>query len=131
MKVVNAETSDAMRSLMRLNVQKGSGRRADVSGYFVGGKTGTAEKVVNGRYSSNKRRNAFISAFPMDGPRYLVLVVIDEPNPEEPGVSATAGRNAAPTVAGIVRRIAPMLGIQPRLEEPVNAMTATAIAAIQ
>lgn len=130
-RVVKPETSDALRSLMRLNVQKGSGRRADVPGYFVGGKTGTAEKVVNGRYSSSKRRNAFVSAFPMDGPRYLVLVVIDEPNPEEPGLSATAGRNAAPTVAGIIRRIAPMLGIQPRLEEPANAMTATAMAAIQ
>jgi len=130
-RVVKTETSDAMRSLMRLNVQKGSGRRADVPGYFVGGKTGTAEKVVNGRYSSNKRRNAFVSAFPMDDPRYLVLVLLDEPNPEKPGISATAGRNAAPTVAGIVRRIAPMLGIQPRLDEPENAMTATAVAAIQ
>ncbi len=131
LRVVRAETSDAMRSLMRLNVQKGSGRRADVPGYFVGGKTGTAEKVVNGRYSSSKRRNAFVSAFPMDDPRYLVLVLVDEPNPEKKGVSATAGRNAAPTVAAIVRRIAPMLGIQPRLDEPENAMTATAVAAIQ
>lgn len=130
-RVVKSETSDAMRSLMRLNVQKGSGRNADVPGYFVGGKTGTAEKVVNGRYSSNKRRNVFLSAFPMDDPRYLVLVLLDEPNPEKPGISATAGRNAAPTVAGIVRRIAPMLGIQPRLDEPDNAMTATAMAAIQ
>jgi cell division protein FtsI (penicillin-binding protein 3) len=130
-RVVKSETSAAMRSLMRLNVQKGSGRRADVPGYFVGGKTGTAEKVVNGRYSSSKRRNAFVSAFPMDDPRYLVLVLLDEPNPEKPGISATAGRNAAPTVAGIVRRIAPMLGIQPRLDEPENAMTATAMAAIQ
>jgi len=130
-RVVKTETSDAIRSLMRLNVQKGSGRSADVPGYFVGGKTGTAEKVVNGRYSSNKRRNVFLSAFPMDDPRYLVLVLLDEPNPEKPGISATAGRNAAPTVAGIVRRIAPMLGIQPRLDEPDNAMTATAMAAIQ
>ena len=130
-RVVKTETSDAIRSLMRLNVQKGSGRNADVPGYFVGGKTGTAEKVVNGRYSSNKRRNVFLSAFPMDDPRYLVLVLLDEPNPEKPGISATAGRNAAPTVAGIVRRIAPMLGIQPRLDEPDNAMTATAMAAIQ
>ncbi|HSM43076.1 MAG TPA: penicillin-binding protein 2 [Afifellaceae bacterium] len=130
-RVVKTETSDAMRSLMRLNVQKGSGRSADVPGYFVGGKTGTAEKVVNGRYSSSKRRNVFLSAFPMDDPRYLVLVLLDEPNPEKPGISATAGRNAAPTVAGIVRRIAPMLGIQPRLDEPDNAMTATAMAAIQ
>lgn len=130
-RVVRPETSDAMRSLMRLNVQKGSGRRADVPGYFVGGKTGTAEKVVNGRYSSSKRRNAFVAAFPMDDPRYLVLVLIDEPNPEKKGISATAGRNAAPTVAGIIRRIAPMLGIRPRLDEPENAMTATAVAAIQ
>ena len=107
-----------MRQLFRLNVLKGSGKRADVPGYSVGGKTGTAEKVENGRYSGNKRRNAFLAAFPMDAPKYLVLVVLDEPKPEKPGMGATAGLNAAPTVGNIIRRIAPMLGIEPKAVDP-------------
>jgi cell division protein FtsI (penicillin-binding protein 3) len=67
--VMNPQTSATMRHLFRLNVLKGSGKRADVAGYGVGGKTGTAEKVVNGRYSTSKRRNAFLAGFPMDAPR--------------------------------------------------------------
>jgi cell division protein FtsI (penicillin-binding protein 3) len=116
--VLRPETSQSMRHLFRLNVLKGSGKRASVPGYSVGGKTGTAEKVVGGRYSSDKRRNAFLAAFPMDAPKYLVLVVLDEPKPEKPGIGATAGLNAAPTVGNIVRRIAPMLGIEPRAVDP-------------
>jgi cell division protein FtsI (penicillin-binding protein 3) len=116
--VMQPATSDLLRSLFRLNVLKGSGRRADVEGYIVGGKTGTAEKVVNGRYSSDKRRNAFIAAFPMDAPKYLVLVLLDEPKPEKPGMGATAGLNTAPTAGSIIRRIAPMLGIAPRPADP-------------
>ena len=118
--VIRPETSAMLRQLFRLNVLKGSGKRAAVPGYNVGGKTGTAEKVENGRYSSDKRRNAFVAAFPMDDPRFLVLVVLDEPKPEKPGMGATAGMNAAPTVAAIVRRIAPMLGMQPKLTDPAD-----------
>ncbi len=125
-RVVKQETSRKMRDLMRLNVLKGTGRRAAVKGYRVGGKTGTAEKVVNGRYSSSKRFNAFLGAFPMDDPRYLVLVIIDEPQPEKEGLSATAGRNAAPTLAAVIRRIAPMLGVQPRLTDPDEPATTLA-----
>jgi len=118
--ILRPETSQLMRHLFRLNVIKGSGRRASVVGYSVGGKTGTAEKVENGRYSSNKRRNAFLAAFPMDAPKYFVVVVLDEPKPEKPGIGATAGLNAAPTVAGIVRRIAPMLGVEPKAVDPAD-----------
>ena len=71
--VVKPKTSAEMRYLYRLNVEKGSGKRAEVPGYRVGGKTGTAEKVVNGRYSADKRFNAFLAAFPMDDPQYVVL----------------------------------------------------------
>lgn len=117
-RVMAPETSATMRHLFRLNVLKGSGKRADVAGYGVGGKTGTAEKVVNGRYSSNKRRNAFLAGFPMDAPKYLVLVVLDEPQSEKPGMGATAGLNTAPTAGNIVRRIAPMLGIEPKVFDP-------------
>ncbi|GAB4355746.1 MAG: penicillin-binding protein 2 [Oricola sp.] len=113
-RVVKPSTSEAMRYLYRLNAEKGSGRRAEVEGYDVGGKTGTAEKVVNGRYSSDKRFNAFLAAFPMDDPQYVVLTIIDEPKPEEGQHGATAGLNAAPMVQRIISRAAPLLGLTPK-----------------
>ncbi|MDD9909161.1 MAG: penicillin-binding protein 2 [Ahrensia sp.] len=111
--VMQRETSDIMRYLMRLNVLKGSGRRAEVPGFLVGGKTGTAEKVVNGRYSNEKRFNAFLAAFPVTDPRYVVLVILDEPKPEEGQRYATAGLNTAPVVGEIIERAAPLLGVEP------------------
>ncbi len=114
--VVSEATSDKMRYLFRLNVEEGSGKRAEVDGYSVGGKTGTAEKVVNGRYSSDKKLNSFISAFPINDPQYVMLVMIDEPQPVEGQKAATAGLNAAPTTAAIIRRIATTLGVYPRLQ---------------
>lgn len=111
--VLNAKTSAAMRYLFRLNVETGSGKRADVPGFFVGGKTGTAEKVVNGRYSSDKRFNAFLSAFPLDDPEYIVLVILDEPKAEKPGMGATSGLNTAPVAGNIIRRSAALLGVMP------------------
>ncbi len=121
-RVIHAQTSDNMRYLYKLNATKGSGgsgSRAAVPGYRVGGKTGTAEKVVNGRYASDVRFNAFLAAFPMDDPQYVVLTIVDEPKPEKPGMGATAGLNAAPLVQNIIRRSAPLLGVQPdfRLED--------------
>jgi len=119
-RVMKESTSEQMRYLMRLNVVNpgGSGKSANIPGYRIGGKTGTAEKVVNGRYSSNKRFNAFLASFPIDDPKYLVLIVLDEPNPTKPGLPATAGMNAAPTAANIIGRIAPMLGVEPRFDGP-------------
>ncbi|WP_421857805.1 peptidoglycan D,D-transpeptidase FtsI family protein [Oricola sp.] len=120
--VLHPQTSDAMRYLFRLNVEKGSGRSAEVSGYNVGGKTGTAEKVVNGRYSSDKRFNAFLAAFPINDPQYVVLTIIDEPKPEEGARSATAGLNAAPMVNKIIARSAPLLGLTPKFGDNGDAM---------
>lgn len=111
--VIDPKTSKNMRDLMRLNVEQGSGKRAEVPGFKVGGKTGTAEKVVNGRYSSSKRFNAFLAAFPIDAPQYVVLAFVDEPKPEQGKDSATAGLNAAPVVGNIIRRSAPILGVKP------------------
>lgn len=126
-RVVSEKTSADMRYLYRLNATfpGGSGRRATVEGYRVGGKTGTAEKVVNGRYAKNVRFNAFLGAFPMDNPRYVVLSIIDEPKPEKPGLPATSGMNAAPIVANIVRRSAAMLGVEPdfSLEKPLEMVS--------
>ncbi len=84
-----------MRYLMRLNAEKGSANEADVKGYYVGGKTGTAEKVVNGRYSKTKLLTSFTAVLPADKPRYLVLIMLDEPQAaKETHGYATAGWNA-------------------------------------
>jgi cell division protein FtsI (penicillin-binding protein 3) len=120
-RVVKASTSQAMLQLMRLNVLKGTGKRANAEGYRVGGKTGTAEKVVGHRYQGSTLLTSFLSVFPTDAPQYLVLVMLDEPQrvPETHN-EATAGMNAAPTVGKIVERIAPILGVAPKLpgDEP-------------
>jgi cell division protein FtsI (penicillin-binding protein 3) len=121
--VLDSRTSEIMRYLFRLNVLSGSGRRAEVPGYVVGGKTGTAEKIENGRYVSDKRRNSFLSAFPMDDPRYVVLVVLDEPKPERDGIGATAGLNTAPTTSAIIRRIAPTLGVLPKFGDKTETVS--------
>jgi cell division protein FtsI (penicillin-binding protein 3) len=122
LQVLNPKTTVDMRYLYRLNAEKGSGKRAEVPGYRVGGKTGTAEKVVNGRYAKDKRFNAFLAAFPIDNPQYVVLSIIDEPKPEKPGMGATSGLNAAPIVANIIRRAAPLLGVKPEFGHESGAL---------
>ena len=114
-RIVKPETSEKMRYLFRLNVTDGTASKANVVGYRVGGKTGTAEKVVNGRYVPDKLLNSFIGAFPMDAPRYAIIVMLDEPKatPETFGF-ATAGWNAVPTAGKIIERIAPLLGVTPK-----------------
>ena len=118
-RVVKPQTSDAMRYLMRLNVEKGTATRAEVKGYYVGGKTGTSEKVVDGHYSKHKVLNTFTAVLPADQPRYLILIMLDEPQatPETNG-NDTAGWNAAPTAAKVIARVAPMLGLEPRYDLP-------------
>ena len=114
-RVISEQTSDQMRYLMRLNALEGSGSRMNriASGYRTGGKTGTAEKVVNGRYSSGKVLNLFASAFPMDDPRYVVVMMVDEPKRENPTSGTTAGWNAGEMSGRFIARIAPMLGVAP------------------
>jgi cell division protein FtsI (penicillin-binding protein 3) len=121
-RVLSESTSRQMRYLFRQNVEKGSGRRAEVPGYYVGGKTGTAEKVVNGRYSNSKRFNAFLGAFPVNDPQYMVLVIVDEPEAEKPGMGATSGLNAAPVVGNIIRRSASLLGVKPEFGHDSGAL---------
>jgi cell division protein FtsI (penicillin-binding protein 3) len=117
-RVLKASTSNAMRKIMRMNVVKGTGKRANAEGYRVGGKTGTAEKVVRGRYSNSALLTSFLSAFPMDDPQYVVLVMLDEPQRVAASLHhATAGLNAAPTVGKIVARIGPILGVTPRPDD--------------
>jgi len=115
-RVFTADTSYRMRSLLRLVVMRGTGRKADAPGYRVGGKTGTAQKVINGRYSQSINITSFAGVFPMDDPRYVIVVMLDAPHatPETYGFT-TAGWNVAPVVSRTVSRIAPMLGVQPDL----------------
>jgi len=118
-RVIKPETSEMMRYLMRLNVEKGTARKADVPGYYIGGKTGTADKVVNGRYSKSKVLTDFMAIMPADHPRYLLLIMLDEPKatPETHGFT-TSGWNAVPVGGKVVARIAPLLGIEPRMDLP-------------
>jgi cell division protein FtsI (penicillin-binding protein 3) len=112
-KVVNDKTVEGMRYLYTLNAEKGSARNARVPGYRVGGKTGTAEKVINGRYSKDLNFNTFVAAFPMDDPQYLVFTIADAPHPEKPGMTDVAANNAGVMAGNIIRRTAAMLGVKP------------------
>jgi len=118
-RVIKPETSDKMRFLMRLNVEKGTATRANVAGYYVGGKTGTSEKVVGGRYSKTKVLTSFTAIIPADKPRYQLLIMLDEPQglPETKGFT-TSGWNAVPVGAKVIERVAPLLDIPPRFELP-------------
>src|SRR6516164_7186480 len=116
-RVIKPETSEKMRYLMRLNVEKGTATKAEVEGYYVGGKTGTAEKVVAGRYSKTKVLTSFTAVLPADKPRYILLIMLDEPQglPETHGFT-TSGWNAVPVGGEVISRIAPLLGLEPRFD---------------
>jgi cell division protein FtsI (penicillin-binding protein 3) len=119
-RLVSAATSAKLREIMRLNVTnaQGTGRHAETDGYRVGGKTGTAEMPGRGGYREKSVISSFAGAFPMDAPRYVVLVLLFEPQTGEGrGDKITAGLNAAPATARIVERIAPLLGVLPRRAE--------------
>ncbi|WP_074381289.1 peptidoglycan D,D-transpeptidase FtsI family protein [Bartonella doshiae] len=123
--VLHAKTSHNMRYLYKLNSDIGSGRHAKVEGYRIGGKTGTAEKVENGKYSKTKNFNSFLAAFPIENPSYIVLTIIDEPKPEDGQRSATAGFNAGPMLSNIVRRSASFLGIKPDFKKEYEPILST------
>jgi cell division protein FtsI (penicillin-binding protein 3) len=112
--VFSAETSDRMRRLLRLVVETGTGRNADAEGYLVGGKTGTAEKQVNGAYKRNALISSFVGVYPVTAPRFVVFAMLDEPKGiKESYGYATGGWTAAPVVKGVVARMAPLYGIAP------------------
>jgi cell division protein FtsI (penicillin-binding protein 3) len=117
--VIKPETSAAMRYLMRLNAEKGTATRADVKGYYVGAKTGTAEKVVLGRYSKTRLLTDVMAVVPADDPKYVLLIMLDEPQAiAETHGFATSGWNAVPVAAKVIARIAPLLNIEPRFDLP-------------
>lgn len=116
--VISPQTGESLRFLMRLNAEVGSAKKADVEGFFIGGKTGTSEKVVGGRYSSDKVLTAFMGVAPADDPRYLFLTILDEPKalPETYGFR-TSGWNAVPVTGEIMRRTLTML-LEPSMSPP-------------
>lgn len=125
LRVVSNETAHRMRQLMRLVVASGTARYAEVPGYSVGGKTGTAIKIANGRYQDHLRLSNFIGFFPMNAPRYAVFVMVDEPK----GTArthgyATGGWVAAPAVGRVISAMAPILGIPPQHIAPEQEMSA-------
>lgn len=118
-RVVRPEVSESMRYLLRLNAEIGSAKTTNIAGYFVGGKTGTAEKVIGGRYSKNRLFTTFMAIAPSDKPKYLFLTILDEPQglPETHGY-ATAAWNAGAITGKIVERAGPILGLPPRFDPP-------------
>ncbi len=110
--VIKPETSAEMRELLRYVVTDGTGKKADVPGYDVGGKTGSAQKVVGRGYKAHDLLTSFCAVFPISDPRYLVFVMLDEPHgTKETSGFALAGYTAAPLAGRVVARIAPMLGM--------------------
>lgn len=113
-RIFSERTSHIIRELMRLVVTSGTGGNADTHGYLVGGKTGTAEKPEGGRYNHHALISTFAGAFPMNNPRYVIVVTLDEPKGTKATFGfATGGWVAAPVVRNVVRAIGPMLGVYP------------------
>ena len=113
-RVIAPETSAIMRRLLRAVVTRGTGSKADVPGYAVGGKTGTARKIGEGGYRKGALLSSFIGAFPIAAPQYIVLAILDEPQGNESTMGfASGGWTAAPVVGRVIARIAPLLGVAP------------------
>jgi len=127
-RIMQQATSDIIRKLMRLVVTDGYGKSAEVPGYFVGGKTGTAEKISGHGYNKKANVSAFMSVFPMNAPRYAVYMMLDEPHADASTHGyATAGWVSAPAAGRVIARIGPMLGLLPETENAAAIQASLAI----
>lgn len=117
-RVISPENSSIMRAILRQVVERGTGKAGEVDGYYVIGKTGSADKSIAGGYSTNKIITSFVAAFPQDRPRYAVIVMLDEPQAtaQTHGLNY-ASWNATPLTAKIIERAAPILGVMPQSPE--------------
>ena len=126
-RVMAAPTAALVTAMMRVAVLNGTGEHADVAGYRVAGKTGTAEKPIPGGYSETENISSFAAIFPAERPQYALLIVLDTPKvSDESGaggviLGTTAAWNAAPTAGRVIERIAPLLGIAPRFDAPARS----------
>lgn len=126
-RVVSEQASREAVAMLRRVVTEGTATLADIPGYAVAGKTGTAEKPrKGGGYDSDKVINTFASVFPANDPQYVLIVSLDEPvETSGPKPRRTAGWTAVPVAAEIIRRIAPLMGLQPQVESaPLDGLTA-------
>ena len=106
-RVFSEKTSKDMRKLMRLVVAQGTGRKAEVAGYYIGGKTGTAFKAVNGKYDKSKRFSSFLGVMPASSPKYMIYMIIDDPKGIKQTYGfASGGWTAAPAVGAVFKRMA-------------------------
>jgi len=122
-RILSSRASAQIRALMRLAVTEGTGRKADVPGYMVGGKTGTADKLSGRHYSENARMASFLGVFPAATPRYAVFALLDDPKGTAKTYGfATGGWTAAPLVGRIITQIGPLLNLPP-VEADVMATT--------
>ena len=113
-RILKQKTSSLINKFLRLTAESGFAKRANVNEYLIGAKTGTAEKVINGKYSKKLNTALCIAAFPMNDPKYAILVAVDEPKRNEINRGfATGGMVAAPAVADIVSKIASILNVAP------------------
>ncbi|MCT4574869.1 MAG: penicillin-binding protein 2 [Alphaproteobacteria bacterium] len=118
-RVVSKKTSNLIKKMMRIVVREGTGSQAESKGYFIGGKTGTADKLdENGGYKGKEVISSFIGAFPMNKPQYIIYIMVDEPQGRKDTWGfATGGWVAAPAVKKVIEQIAPILGIFPENNE--------------
>ena len=123
-RVISEATSYRVRQLLRLVVLPatgGTGKKADVPGFRLGGKTGTAEKPVAGGYDKSANVATFAGVFPMDAPRYVIVMMLDSPKATADTYGfKTAGWTIAPAVQKALGRIGPMLGVQPDLHKDID-----------
>ena len=119
-RVMAAPTANLVTRMLREAVVDGTGSRAEVGGYRVAGKTGTAEKPIAGGYSETENICSFAAIFPADSPEYVVLIVLDSPKAGDDR-GRTAAWNAAPAAGRVIERIAPILGVEPRFDDPVSS----------
>ncbi len=120
-RVVRPEVSESLRYLMRLNAEIGSAKKANIPGYFIGGKTGTADKLIHGHYDHTKVFTTFMAVLPADKPKYLFLTLMDEPQavPGDGGYH-TAAMNSGVVTGQIIERVTPLLGLPPQIQLPTQ-----------
>ncbi|MBX3458163.1 MAG: penicillin-binding protein 2 [Candidatus Paracaedibacteraceae bacterium] len=120
-RIVSDATALAIRDLMRLVITDGTAKKANVKGYEVIGKTGTAHKNQGRRGYNTDRITSFVGAFPKDNPQYVLVVFLDSPKPTKNTYGyATAGWNAAPTGGKIIARLAALMGVQPTDDDGIG-----------
>jgi cell division protein FtsI (penicillin-binding protein 3) len=126
-KVVRPEVSEALRYLMRVNATLGSAKKIDIPGYFAGGKTGTADKIIHGHYSKDRVNTTFMSIVPADKPKYLFFVMMEDPQAAEGTYGFhTAAWNSGEVCGKIMERVAPLLNLPPNLTLPTSPFPSVA-----